>query len=112
MFIWFYFLFVRSSRSSLPAGPGDGARRGPSRSGQGGVRSGSKPVGQCAVHVAIQQLAGNGRLGQGPVHGGRSSQHGSVHATNATGLWHANVLGEQRVRQTERAVRVPSDSSR
>lgn len=96
----------------MSAGTGDGARSRQTRGGQGGVRGGGQPFGRRAVHVAFQQLAGDGEPGQGPVHGGRAEEHGRVHATHTTGLRHADVLGEQRIRQTERAVRVPGDRSR
>lgn len=76
------------------------------------MRSGSEPVGQRPLHVAVQQLAGDGRPDQRAVHGGRAAQPGRVHATHATGLRYAHVLGEQRVRQTECAVCVPSDRRR
>lgn len=96
----------------MSARTGDGTRSGQTRGGQGGVRGGSEPVSRRAVHVAFQQLAGDGGPGQGPVHGGRTAEHGRVHAAHATRLRHADVLGEQRVRQTERAVRVPGDRRR
>lgn len=93
----------------MPAGTGDGAGRGQTRGGQSRVRGGGKPVGQGAVHVAVQQLARDGEPGPGPVHGGGPAQHGRVHAADADGLRHAHVLGQQRVRQADGAVRVPSD---
>lgn len=104
--------FSVCSRPGVPARTGDGAGRGPRRGGQGGVRGGGQPGGRRAVHVAVQQLAGNGRAGTRPVHGGRAAQHGRVHAAHAARLRHVDVLGEQRVRQTERAVRVPGDRRR
>lgn len=96
----------------MPARTGDGAGRREARSGQSGVRSGGQPVGERAVHVAVQQLARDGRTGPGPVHGRGPAKHGRLHAAHAARLRHANVLGEQRVRQTERAVRVPGDRRR
>lgn len=105
-------LFCLYSRAGMSARTGDGTRGGQTRSGQSRVRGGSEPVGQRAVHVAVQQLAGDGGPEPRPVHGGRAAQHGRVHATHATGLRHAHVLGEQRIRQADRTVCVPSDRRR
>lgn len=92
--------------------PGDGERGGQTRSCQSSVRGGGQPVGQRTIHVAFQQLAGNGQLGSRPLHGGGTEEHCCVYTTDATRLRDTHVLGEQRVWKANSAMRVPGDSCR